>query len=396
MSQEHERAIGGKLITPGMLVLGAIIGTGGLVVLYRMLFGLGAVSNMNDGYPWGIWKPLNVVTFTGIGAGAYAMGLVTYIYNRGQYHPLIRSAIIAGAMAYTLAGTSVLIDLGRYWNLWVVFWPPIYNLNSVLLEVSICVMTYMAVLWVEITPAVLERLEKEHTGILQKVASFMLPYMRMMLPFIIALALLLPTMHQSSLGGLYMVTVTKLHKLWHTSWISGLFLISCLTMGFGSIVIIENITDMVYKRRMNQKMLASIRTYPIILLVAFLAIRLGDLVYRGRLGLMFKFDFYSVVFLAEMALYVIPLVMLLNKKWAEDRSKLFLASLLLVAGGAMYRFDTYLVAYLPQNKWVYSPSIGEILFSATLASTGILVYVVMVKLFPIMSNVLERKKVQLY
>ena len=95
-----------------MFVLVAIAMAGVLLVFYRLAFGLGPVSAMNDGYAWGIWKPLNVVTFTGIAAGAYGLGLLVYAFNRGEYHPLVRSAIMAGTMGYTLAGTSVLVDLG--------------------------------------------------------------------------------------------------------------------------------------------------------------------------------------------------------------------------------------------------------------------------------------------
>jgi Ni/Fe-hydrogenase subunit HybB-like protein len=155
MDHGHEAPLGGRILTPAMKFLLALAGLWVALVAVRLLFGLGAVSAQSDGYAWGIWKPLNVVTFTGIAAGAYAVGLVTYLFNRGEYHPLVRSAVTAGAMGYTLAGTSVLIDLGRWWNLWVIFWPPVWNLSSVLLEVALCVMAYTMVLWVEVAPSVL-------------------------------------------------------------------------------------------------------------------------------------------------------------------------------------------------------------------------------------------------
>jgi len=365
---------------------------GGGLVLYRLLYGLGSVTALNDGYAWGIWKPLNVVTFTGIGAGAYAVGLLTYVFNRWHYHPLLRSAVLVGAMAYTLAGTSVLIDLGRWWNLWVIFYPPIYNLNSVLLEVSLCVTSYCGVLWVELTPPMLEQATKLKLKPVAWLAQLGLPWVRRVLPIVIATALLLPTMHQSSLGGLYMITPTKLHPLWYTPWISGLFLLTCLAMGFGAVVIIENLTSMNYPRQMDQRLLARMAPVPAMVVLAYLAIRLVDLGMEGKLGLISKFDFFSILFMVESALFLVPAVIMLRKKWRKNRGMLFLASMMLVFAGGMYRFDTYLVAFHPATGWTYFPSVGEMLFSACLASTGIAVYMVMAKLFPILSGVREDLK----
>jgi Ni/Fe-hydrogenase subunit HybB-like protein len=413
MSHDHavERPLGGKILTPGFLLLLLIILAGAVLFFYRLFAGIGAVSNQSDGYPWGIWEPLCIVVFTGIGAGALAMGLTSYVFNQWHYHPLIRSAIMTGAMAYTLGGIAVIANLGRMWNIWVLFWPPIYNLNSVLLEVAICVLSYFMVLWIELVPAVFERFaEPDEDGkawienlrkaglpmnIIQRIAIIGLPIMRKALPFIISLALLLPTMHQASLGGLYMVTVTKLHPLWHTPWISGLFLISCLMMGFSALVIIENLTSLIYKRQMDQKLLARMAPIPAMLTLAYLAIRIGDLAQQGRLGLVQKFDMYSILFLTEIALFTVPAILMLQRQWVENRGKLLFAATLLVTAGAMYRMDTFLTAYRPVSGWSYSPSWGELLFSACLLSAGIAVYMVMAKLFPLLSGVSKTEKIRL-
>jgi Ni/Fe-hydrogenase subunit HybB-like protein len=389
---QSERPLGGPIFTPTFFFLLMVIFSGAVLVLYRMLFGLGAVSAMNDGYAWGIWKPLNVVTFTGIGAGAYAVGLLAYVFNRWHYHSLVRSAIVVGAMAYTLGGTSVLIDLGRWWNLWVTFYPPLYNLNSVLLEVAVCVMAYTGVLWAELTPAILEQASRWKYEPVRRVAAWGLPWVRKALPIIISVALLLPTMHQSSLGGLYMITPTKLHPLWYTPWLSGLFLMSCLTMGFGAVVIVENLTSLNFRRRMDQRLLGRMAPVPAMLVLSFIAIRLIDIAVQGKLGYIWTFDFYSKVFLIEMGLFLVPALMMLRRNVRKNRGALFMSAVLLVLAGTVYRFDTYLVAYLPTTGWVYFPSLGELLLSACLASTGIAVYLVMIKLFPILSGVRPRKK----
>jgi len=388
---EHtlERPVGGRIFTPFFSLLLVIIFSGAVLVVFRMFLGLGYVSSMNDGYAWGIWKPLNVVTFTGIGAGAYAMGLLTYVFNRWHYHPLLRSTVVVGAMAYTLGGTSVLIDLGRWWNLWVTFYPPLYNLNSVLLEVAICVMAYCGVLWIELTPPVLEHMRRMKYRPIARLAQIGLPYVKKALPVVIATALLLPTMHQSSLGGLYMITPTKLNPLWYTEWISGLFLLTCITMGFGSVVVVENLTSMNYPRKMDQRLLARMAPVSGMVTLAYMGIRLIDLAISGKLGLIANFDFYSILFLVESSLFLVPAIIVFRKKWRKNRGLLFIAACLMVFAGAMYRFDTYLIAYHQNTGWVYFPSLGELLLSACLASTGIAVYMVMIKLFPILSGVRE-------
>jgi len=390
MSEHVERPLGGRILTPGFFFLAAVIIAGLAVVAYRFVYGLGSVSDMSDSYPWGIWKPFNVVTLTGIAAGAYAVGILTYIFNRGHYHPLVRSALLVGAMGYTLAGLSVLIDLGRWWNLWVVFWPPIYNLNSVLLEVAICVMAYCIVLWIEVSPAVMEHWSKHGAGFLRNISIALLPILKKSLPWVISLAILLPTMHQSSLGGLYMVTPTKLHGLWHTPWLSGLFLLTCMTMGFGSVVIIENLTDLIFHRRMDQALLARMSKVPAWVLLVFLVIRFVDLGVTGKLSTL-TMDFYGAFFLAENLIFLIPAVVLLSRRARGNRGTLFAMGLLLVLGGAMYRFDVYLIAYLPVSGTSYFPSLAEILMSVALLAAGVAVYVVMAKMFPILSGVLERR-----
>lgn len=390
----HATPLGGRILTPAFRVLLLLVASFGIIVSVRLFFGLGAVSAQSDGYAWGIWKPLNVVTFTGIAAGAYFVGLLTYVFHRGEFHPLVRSAVLVGAMGYTLAGTSVLVDLGRWWNLWVVFWPPVWNLNSVLLEVAVCVMAYTLVLWVEVLPPVLERLERSPNPVYARVAARALPVLRRILPFVISLAILLPTMHQSSLGYLYGITVTKTHPFWHSYWLSALFLISCLTMGLGAVIVVENLMGMVYGKRVDQPLLARLGGVGAWLVTGYLALRLGDLAWRfrapevlARYREMGSPAFYGALFLLELALFAAPLVILARRRLRADRGRLFLAGFLLLAGGALYRFDTYLTAYQPAPGWVYFPSLTELLMSAGLGAAGVAVYLLFVKRFPILSGV---------
>jgi len=110
--------MGGRLITPWTVFLGLLALIAVFFIGKRLIFGIGAVSNINDGYPWGIWMVFDLVIGAALSCGGLAMALMVYIFNKGQYHSLVRPALLASAFGYTLAATSLFFDLGRYWNFW--------------------------------------------------------------------------------------------------------------------------------------------------------------------------------------------------------------------------------------------------------------------------------------
>ena len=162
MSHHDEfQPMGGKILTRPFVAAAVIFILGAVLILKRFFVGLGPVSGMNDGFALGIWIAYDVVVGTAIGCGGYAVALLVYALNRGQYHPLVRSALLTGAFGYTLAGTSVMIDLGRYWNTYNLFLPWRMNFNSALFEIAMCVMAYTTVLWIEFSPAIIEKFKPE-------------------------------------------------------------------------------------------------------------------------------------------------------------------------------------------------------------------------------------------
>ena len=385
----HEGAapIGGPFINRATLTVALFAGLGALAILYRLVFGLGAVTAMNDGYPWGLWIAFDVVTGTALACGGYSMALLVYIMNRGEYHPLVRPALLTSAFGYTMAGASVALDVGRYWAIWRVplyFWH--WNLNSVLLEVALCIMAYMVVLWIELSPAFLERgLTAPWPGV-RRFSERALPWMNKALIWFIALGMLLPTMHQSSLGSLMLLSGPRLNGLWNTPFLPLLFLISVIAMGYAAVVIEGAISSLALGRAMERDMLAGIGRVMPPLLFGYLALRVGDLAWRGQLTALFAFDKYSVMSLIELALFAAAPLMLLSDRQRRDMGNLFRAAMVLVVAGALYRFDTFLVAFTPGPHWSYFPSVGETLVTVGLVSFEILGYIAIVKYFPILSG----------
>jgi Ni/Fe-hydrogenase subunit HybB-like protein len=340
MTTITHRPLGGKIVTKPFLILGLFLLIAAYFILRRFLFGMGDVSNMNNGFPIGTWVVLDVVIGTAFGCGGFAMALLIYIFNRKVYHPLMRPALLGGVFGYTLAGLAVMIDLGRYWNAFNLLLPWYAQPNSVIFEVALCVMAYITVLWLEFWPAFLERMPAEFKQRyrLDKLQAFLKRYMYVL----IALGVLLPTMHQSSLGSVLLILGYKLSPLWNTTWLPLLFLISALAMGYGVVM-----------------------------------------AYRGHLGLVFAGDRDGNLFLIETALFLAPIFVLLSHRRASQRWQ-FLAAVGLLAGGSLYRLNSYLMAVQPGNGWTYFPSAPELLITIGVVCLEIMLYLLFIKTLPVL------------
>ncbi|MCL7973026.1 MAG: Ni/Fe-hydrogenase cytochrome b subunit, partial [marine benthic group bacterium] len=276
------RPVGGPIMTPVMKLCLALAGITTILLIYRFLVGLGPVTNMTDGHPWGLWIAFDVVTGTALACGGYAVALLIYVFNKGKYHPLIRPAVLTSALGYSIAGLAIAIDVGRPWLMYRIPISPFkWNLNSALLEVALCVMAYVVVLWIEMSPAFLEKWSENKTSSLGQLAAKVSPIVEKSLIWFIALGILLPTMHQSSLGTVILLAGPRLHPLWHTPFIPLLFLISCIAMGYAVVVMETALSSRAFGRRREDGMLARLSGVMSGVLFAFIILRLVDVVLRG-------------------------------------------------------------------------------------------------------------------
>ena len=385
---EESRPIGGEFFTKPFKVLMVFALFAAVLVIIRFVFGLGLITNMSDGYPWGIWIAYDVVAGTAVACGGYSMAILVYVLNKGEYHPLVRPALLASMFGYTLAGVSVMFDIGRYWQSYNLFLPRFANPNSILFEVALCIATYALVLWIEFAPAFLEGLVKHKHGLPKFVQNWdvsgLQKFWNKILFFFIAVGIMLPTMHQSSLGTMMVITGKKLSPLWQTGLLPLLYLISAITMGYG-IVIFESIyASHGLKRPMEISILSRLSGVMPWLLGIFLVIRFGDVVVRGALGSLFHFNLISLMFIIESALFIYPFMVLVK---AENRSRprsLFLAATSILLAGSLYRFNSYLIALNPGSGWHYFPSFSEIMITLGIISFEIMAYLYIVKKFPVL------------
>jgi len=378
--------VGGILLTRTYRILLAFGLLGVLLILWRFYAGLGATTALSDGYPLGLWIALDVVVGTALACGGYAIALIVYIFNRGKYHPLIRPAILTSALGYTLAGLSVAVDLGRPWNMWKIplyFWA--WNPHSALLEVALCIMAYVVVLWVELAPVFLARFKGEGPQWLQRIAQRTLPLLERVLIWIIALGLLLPTMHQSSLGTMMLLAGPRLHPLWNTPILPFLFLLTCLSMGYSIVVFETTFSSMAFGRNPDTPMLSVLQKIAVWIGLAFVMLRFVDLGLRGQLGASLRLDVRGSMFWLETVLWILPAVLYLRLR-KTNLGHLFLGAICIAFAGGVYRFDTFLVAFQPGPGWHYFPSVQEIFISVGLISAEIALYIFLVRKFPILGG----------
>jgi len=407
-----------KIMTPSFIVLLVLTLIGFALIAVRFIKGIGAVTNMSDGYPWGIWITYDVATGTAIACGGYAMAILIYIRNRMQYHPMIRSAILTSMFGYGLAGFSVMVDVGRPWNAYNFFIPSKWQANSAMFEVAVCVMAYTTVLLLEFLPAVLTTLERTQWKTLQllldklyarmgmerperigdrldkvkDLAAWVKPRLDKVLIFIIVLGITLPTMHQSSLGSLLLIASTKLHPLWYTGFLPLLFLINCIFIGY-SIAILESvISSYAFKRPYETKELSGIARIIPWLTVIWLSVVIGDLAWRGQLREAVSFDFYSRFFLLEFCLIAGGSLLMFSGKKRESIRWLFVSAALIVLGGALYRFNVYLIGFNPGKGWHYFPALAELLITVGIVAFEILGYQVIVKILPVLPKLHTRQQ----
>ncbi|MEF8701424.1 MAG: Ni/Fe-hydrogenase cytochrome b subunit [Candidatus Accumulibacter sp. UW20] len=366
--------VGGSLVNATTLVCGVIISMMIAILLVRFIFGLGSVANINDGYSWGIWVVVDVMVGSALACGGFSVALLVYIFNKGEYHPLVRPALLGSLFGYTLAGLGIFMDLGRWWNFWHIMWPTYANPNSVMFEVAVCVTAYIVVMWIEFSPVFLEKFGlRDVRKKLNKV-----------LFFFIALGVLLPMMHQSSLGTMLVVMGGQVNPLWQTPAVPLIYLLTAIIIGYGVVLFESCVASASYRRTIEVHLLNPLSKVMLGTLAVYLAVRLGDLLIRGALGEAFKPTFVALSFWVENVCFIAPFFLIGNVMARRNPARLFLAGLSIMAGGILLRLNGFLIGYDTGPGWTYFPSLAEVLVTSGMFAVEVLSYIVITRRFPVL------------
>lgn len=366
--------LGGGLLTPTTMICGVLVVLMVIVLAVRFIYGLGAVTNLNDGYPWGIWIAYDVVIGSAFACGGFSVAMLVYIFNKGEYHPIVRPALVASLFGYTLAGVSVIFDLGRYWNVWHMFWPGYSNPDSVMFEVAACISAYIVVMWIEFAPAMFEKWGMKSAA--KTIEKWMF--------LILAFGTVLPMMHQSSLGTLLVVFGEQINPLWQTKLLPLIYLMTAITLGYAVVIFEACLSSSGFKRPLEMDILRKLSKVMLGILAAYLIVRFADLTVRGELGRMFAPNLQSFMFWLETIAFFAPLVLLASAESRDNPQRLFIAAVSLMLAGFLLRINSFLIGYDTGDGWNYFPSVPEMLVTLGVIALEVLMYIVFVRVFPVL------------
>jgi len=393
-----------KFFTPGVILVSLIALNGIVFILMRFIFGIGSVTNLNDQYPWGLWIGVDVAAGVALAAGGFMSAAVGHILHRDEYHCIVRPALLTAMLGYTFVAFGVFIDIGRWYYIWhpLVMWNP----NSALFEVGICVMVYVTVLYIEFMPILTERflgkvnlpgILKNLNNLVEKILTLIDNTLNKAQFIFIIAGVVLSSLHQSSLGTLMIIAGDKMHPLWQTPILPLLFLISAVAVGFPMIIFEGLIAARSFKLKPEMLVLGKLATTVPLLLGIYVAFKIGDMMIRKSFVYLAEINVQSVMFIIEMLLIIVPGIMLNFKSVLKSPSKLFISSALIVGGVLINRINNFIVAYNPPYKVdAYFPSFGEISVTLGAIALMVLLYRAFVLIFPIIAqedNHLNVKKV---
>lgn len=350
--------------TPGNIITWIILAVGLILTVIRFTCGIGSITNLDDYQPWGLWIGFDLLCGVCLAAGGYFTTVAVYVMGMKNFHSAVRPAVLTAFLGYLFVVVALLYDLGHPLRLPFMFFFP--GTTSVLFEVGLCVATYLTVLFIEFSVAPVEWLSSRFPWLLQ-IRKWLIKITILLTIFGVTLS----TLHQSSLGSLYLIAPEKLHPLWYSPFMPMFFFVSSMAAG-ASMVIFEGLfahkgvheyMDATHLKEADSVTLGFSRAASFIL-IAYFMLKLIDVLVQANFH--YVFSGYGLWWLVEMFGFVL-LPALLYAKAANDGNVQLAryTSVLAVTGIVLNRFNVSMIAFnwkLP-SELRYFPSIWEICIS---------------------------------
>jgi Ni/Fe-hydrogenase subunit HybB-like protein len=342
------------------------------VTVLRFTKGLGAVTNLSDQFPWGLWIGFDLLCGVGLAAGAFTLTAVVHLFNIKRFEPIVRPTLLTGFLGYGFVIVALLLDLGQPWRIWhaMVYWNP----HSVMFEVAWCVMLYTTVLALEFSPIVFERFGFHAPARL--IHKFITP--------LVVLGVILSTLHQSSLGTVYLIVPSKLHPLWYSPMLPLHFYISAIGAGIGMVVLESYLSKRAFGRHLEMDLLEPLARGMVVALGIYGLMRIQAIYRNHAFGSILEFGYEGRMFLLEFLLGVIlPVVLMSFRRLRTNPDWLVGGAFLAVMGFVMNRLNVSITGMEAASGVRYIPSAMEIIISVGLVATGMAVFAFAVRAFSI-------------
>ncbi|MDB4433239.1 hypothetical protein N9166_00705, partial [bacterium] len=349
-------------------ILWFLLGTGLTVIALRILRGLGSVVALTDLLPWGLWKGGGVVALVPIGGAGFTLAALVSVFHLKRYKPLYLGAVLLGLMCYSSVATGLTFDIGIWWR--IVFPVTFWQFHSTLFEVAWCIMLYLGVLMVEFSHPILEKFHFHRTvRLLDKFG----------IVFVIA-GICLSTLHQSSLGTLFLATPYRLHPLWHTDLLPILFFITSIGLGCLTISWVAVIAHRLYSAEQPMKAVSGLGHIAAYVLALYLLVRLSGIVVAGEASLLIQPTWDTANFWIEMLLSaLLPIALLLRKSLRHSPAAMFWISSSAILGISLNRINVAGLATVSTTNYFYLPAWTEWVTTIGILSGAALVYLFFVE-----------------
>lgn len=353
------------------VVFYAIIAVGLWVTFQRFYAGIGAVTNLNDQFPWGIWIGFDVLCGVGLAAGGFTLVAAVHIFNIERYKPILRPAVLTAFLGYLLVIFALMFDLGRPDRIWhpLIMWNP----RSVMFEVGWCVTLYTTVLFLEFSPMVCERMKWKAQ----------LHWFRVISVPLMILGVLLSTLHQSSLGSLFLLVPHKLDKLWYTPYLPLFFFISAIAVGLAMTIFESWHSSKAFGRRLEGPLLESLAAVLAVVQSTYVAMRLMDLTHRKAWGLLAQARPENSLFLLELALISVPVFFLFSRRVRTNPRALYWAALTIIFGFITNRLNISVTGIQTASGVTYIPKWTEVAVTLFIIAIGFALFKLAVKYLPV-------------
>ena len=367
----------------GLMIIAAISVA---VILFRLVTGFGMVTNLSDDSPWGLWIAFDVLTGVALAGGGYFSALIVHILHRDKYLSIARSALLTSLFGYLLVMAGLFLDIGQWFN----FWRPFvsWGSSSVLFEVFWCISIYTTIQVLEFGEIVTERVGVKMHGLFKKI-----------LPILMIIGVVFPTIHQASLGGLFLIAVHKLYPLWWSAFIPLFFLMSSFFVGPAMICVESIVAGKAFNHRIPTSVLHGLAKMSCYAMMVYFLLKTYDLVERGIFGLMFIGNLEGNLFLVEMIFGIIVPIGIVFSKAGKTSLGLLSYGLLVAGGVVLNRLNIVFVGMSKASGGIYIPSVWECAVSVGLVAIGCLAYCFVVENFRVFGHdeekIAEKSKMEM-